>query len=130
MTKAKKKEKAPSRNKAADKPVVKSAVEAASHKKAEIKITAAEGRLMLTWVGKRPLSHVTAFPARHVETFSPSHSELRTPHSGPTGPALIPKAASCSTATTKEVLAHLLANSFGGKVRNLELHVQLLTVSE
>jgi len=26
---------------------------------------------MLTWVGKRPLSHVTAFPAQHEETFDP-----------------------------------------------------------
>lgn len=40
--------------------------------KKTIKITAAKGRPMLTWVGKRPLAHVTAFPAQHVETFSPS----------------------------------------------------------
>ncbi len=40
-------------------------------KKTEVKITAAKGRPMLTWVGKRPLSHVTAFPAQHIETFSP-----------------------------------------------------------
>ena len=44
----------------------------------KIEIKPAKGRPMLTWVGKRPLSHVTAFPAQHVETFSPSHSELRT----------------------------------------------------
>lgn len=36
-------------------------------KKTEVKITAAKGRPMLTWVGKRPLSHVVAFPAQHVE---------------------------------------------------------------
>jgi hypothetical protein len=24
---------------------------------------------MLTWVGKRPQSHITAFPVQHVETF-------------------------------------------------------------
>ena len=40
-------------------------------KKAEVKITPAKGRPMLTWVGKRPLSHVTAFPAQHEETFDP-----------------------------------------------------------
>ncbi|MGD9519188.1 MAG: site-specific DNA-methyltransferase, partial [Armatimonadota bacterium] len=36
-----------------------------------IKITPAKGRPMLTWVGKRPLSQVTAFPAQHVETYDP-----------------------------------------------------------
>lgn len=36
---------------------------------AAVKISAAKGRPMLTWVGKRPLAHVTAFPAQHVETF-------------------------------------------------------------
>ena len=33
----------------------------------QVKITAAKGRPMLTWVGKRPLAHVTAFPAQRVE---------------------------------------------------------------
>ena len=27
---------------------------------------------MLTWVGKRPLRHVTAFPAQLVEVFAPA----------------------------------------------------------
>jgi adenine-specific DNA-methyltransferase len=34
---------------------------------AQVKITAAKGRPMLTWVGKRPLARVTAFPAQLVE---------------------------------------------------------------
>ena len=38
--------------------------------KKSVKITAAKGRPMLTWVGKRPLAHVTAFPAQHIETFA------------------------------------------------------------
>jgi len=33
----------------------------------QVKITAAKGRPMLTWVGKRPLAQVTAFPAQLVE---------------------------------------------------------------
>ena len=45
------------------------APEPAATKRTEVKITPAKGRPMLTWVGKRPLSHVTAFPARHKETF-------------------------------------------------------------
>jgi hypothetical protein len=36
-----------------------------------IQISAAKGRPMLVWVGKRPLRHVTAFPAQHIESFKP-----------------------------------------------------------
>jgi len=42
-----------------------------------IKITPAKGRPMLTWVGKRPLSQVTAFPAQHIETFDPGGDAAR-----------------------------------------------------
>jgi hypothetical protein len=42
----------------------------------KIEIKPAKGRPMLTWVGKRPLSYVTAFPAQHIETFDPSQSPL------------------------------------------------------
>src|SRR2546422_11455026 len=37
--------------------------------KEQVKITKAKGRPMLSWVGKRPLTAVTAFPAQHVESF-------------------------------------------------------------
>ncbi len=40
---------------------------------AQVGISQAKGRPMLTWVGKRPLSHVTAFPAQLVER----HDALR-----------------------------------------------------
>ncbi|HUT60793.1 MAG TPA: DNA methyltransferase, partial [Phycisphaerae bacterium] len=40
---------------------------AAAQTKVDVKITAAKGRPMLTWVGKRPLSHVSAFPGQLVE---------------------------------------------------------------
>ena len=88
-------------------------------KKAEVKITAAKGRPMLTWVGKRPLSHVTAFPAQHVETFSPS------PLAGEGGregaiwkdwPSSYPKGGLLFHGDNKEVLAHLLANGLRSKV--------------
>ena len=42
-------------------------------KPAQVKITAAKGRPMLSWIGKRPLSHVTPFPAQLVER----HDALR-----------------------------------------------------
>ena len=111
MSKAKKKEKTPKAS--------KQAVETAPLKKAEIKITAAKGRPMLTWVGKRPLSRVTAFPAQHVESFSPS------PLVGEGGgegaiwkdwPSAYPKGGLLFHGDNKEVLAHLLANGFRGKV--------------
>jgi len=35
-----------------------------------VEIKPAKGRPMLTWVGKRPLRHVTAFPAQHVESYA------------------------------------------------------------
>ncbi|MGA2032800.1 MAG: site-specific DNA-methyltransferase, partial [Thermoguttaceae bacterium] len=46
---------------------------AAPPKPTKVNIAAAKGRPMLTWVGKRPLSHVTAFPAQLVER----HDALR-----------------------------------------------------
>ena len=91
-----------------------------NEKNAGVKITAAKGRPMLTWVGKRPLSRVTAFPAQHVETFDPVG---RAPSpAGPAGdgwrdwPAAYPKGGLLFHGDNKEVLAHLLANGFRGKV--------------
>lgn len=71
--------------------------------RAEVRITAAKGRPMLTWVGKRPLRHVTAFPAQLVERFSADGSEAEA------GGRLY-------HGDNKEVLAHLLANGYRGKV--------------
>ena len=42
-------------------------------KSTKVDVSAAKGRPMLTWVGKRPLSYVTAFPAQLVER----HDALR-----------------------------------------------------
>jgi adenine-specific DNA-methyltransferase len=70
----------------------------------EVKITAAKGRPMLTWVGKRPLRQVTAFPAQRVEVFDPAGDAKRR-----SGGLLY-------HGDNKEVLAHLLANGFRGKV--------------
>lgn len=70
---------------------------------AEVRISRAKGRPMLTWVGKRPLERVTAFPAQLVETFNPTGE----------------KGASQNLlfhGDNKEVLAYLLANGFRGKI--------------
>jgi DNA modification methylase len=87
-------------------------------KKIEVKITAAKGRPMLTWVGKRPLSHVTAFPAQHIETFDPAGSLSKPANleAWKDWPNSYPKGGLLFHGDNKEVLAHLLANGFRGKV--------------
>jgi len=88
-------------------------------KKTEVKITAAKGRPMLVWVGKRPLARVTAFPAQHVETFDPSGALGRKPVDAEhwtDWPAAYLKGGLLFHGDNKEVLAHLLANGFRGKV--------------
>lgn len=72
---------------------------------------------MLTWVGKRPLRHVVAFPAQHVETFDPGGDAAR--RGGDLWrdwPAAYPRGGLLFHGDNKEVLAHLLANGFRGKV--------------
>jgi adenine specific DNA methylase Mod len=108
--------------------------------KKEIKISAAKGRPMLSWVGKRPLRHVTAFPAQHMETFAPVENVGAAPCSRPSftnngnnaggahmgealqelwkgWPAAYPHGGLLFHGDNKEVLAHLLANGFRGKVK-------------
>lgn len=87
--------------------------------KKEITITAAKGRPMLTWVGKKPLRQVTAFPAQHIETFAPSQSETSDPTSAiwKDWPSTYPKGGLLFHGDNKEVLAHLLANGFRGSVK-------------
>jgi DNA modification methylase len=83
----------------------------------EVKITAAKGRPMLTWVGKRPLRHVVAFPAQHVETFDPgSDAAHRAGDLWRDWPAVYPRGGLLFHGDNKEVLAHLLANGFRGKI--------------
>ncbi len=72
---------------------------------------------MLTWVGKRPLTRVTAFPAQQVESFAPAAK--RAPDDGDgwrDWPAAYPRGGLLIHGDNKEVLAHLLANGFRGKV--------------
>ncbi len=68
-----------------------------------VKIQAAKGRPMLTWVGKRPLRRVTAFPAQKIETYNPT---------GETNPGGL-----LLHGDNKEVLAWLLSNDYRGKVK-------------
>ena len=77
-------------------------------KPTEVKLSAAKGRPMLHWVGKKPLSRVTAFPAQLAETFDPS-GELQTANGEQ-------RTGNLYYGDNKEVLAHLLANGYRGKV--------------
>jgi len=91
-----------------------------------VRITPAKGRPMLTWVGKRPLSQVTAFPAQHIETFDPRGGGATPPSPAGRGaggevwadwPDKYPRGGLLFHGDNKEVLAHLLANGFRGKVK-------------
>lgn len=77
-------------------------------KPTEVKLSATKGRPMLQWVGKKPLSRVTAFPAQLAETFDPS-GELATAYGEL-------KTGNLYYGDNKEVLAHLLASGYRGKV--------------
>jgi len=79
-------------------------------KEATVKVAAAKGRPMLSWVGKRPLGLVTAFPAQAVERFDPQHVLGAEQPEAYTGGGLL------FHGDNKEVLAHLLASGFRGKV--------------
>ena len=113
MRKAAAKKRAPTKRKSAPK---QSPARAAS---TEVKITAAKGRPMLTWVGKAPLRQVTAFPAQHIERFDPTGSLARKPAAPDlwqNWPATYPKGGLLFHGDNKDVLAHLLASGFRGKV--------------
>lgn len=72
--------------------------------KQQISIAAAKGRPLLTWVGKRPLRQISVFPAQQVEVYDP------------TGEAGKSEGGLLFHGDNKEVLAHLLANGYRGKV--------------
>lgn len=85
--------------------------------RSEVPIARAKGRPMLTWVGKRPLDRVTAFPAQLVERFEPTGAEAAAKKGEwRDWPAKYPKGGLLFHGDNKEVLAHLLANGFRGKV--------------
>lgn len=79
-------------------------------KEAAVKVSAAKGRPMLSWVGKRPLGLVTAFPAQAVERVDPQHVLGTEQSEAYAGGGLL------FHGDNKEVLAHLLATGFRGKV--------------
>lgn len=90
-----------------------------SNKTKQVKITPAKGRPMLSWIGKRPLRAIPAMPAQHVETFDPAESIIKREKSNTWGdwPAGYHQGGLLFHGDNKEVLAHLLANGFRGKIK-------------
>lgn len=88
--------------------------------KAPVTITAAKGRPMLTWVGKRPLRSVTPFPAQQVENLAISDSDnviTQNQEIWKDWPLHYAPGGLLFHGDNKEVLAHLLAEGFRGKVQ-------------
>lgn len=81
----------------------------------EVRVSAAKGRPMLAWVGKRPLSHVKSFPAQLVESFG-SVSTTGVGEWWSDWPTQYPPGGLLFHGDNKEVLGHLLANGLRGKV--------------
>jgi adenine-specific DNA-methyltransferase len=84
-----------------------------------VAIAKAKGRPMLTWVGKRPLARVTAYPAQAIERFDADPDEALPLADTDWGgwPADLPRGGLLYHGDNKDVLAHLLANGFRGKVK-------------
>lgn len=82
----------------------------------DVNIRKAKGRPMLTWVGKKPLTRVRAYPAQHVERFEAQG----TPNSDTDWsdwPDDYERGGLLFHGDNKDVLAHLLANGFRGKIK-------------
>jgi DNA modification methylase len=89
-------------------------------KPTDVTVGRAKGRPMLSWVGKKPLGRVTAFPAQHIERFSADDAAHPLPPSSADWskwPKDLPQGGLLYHGDNKEVLAHLLANGFRGKVQ-------------
>jgi DNA modification methylase len=92
----------------------------ANKKPTEVTIGRAKGRPMLSWVGKKPLSRVSAFPAQLIERFSAedaSHPLSPSSVDWSKWPKDLPQGGLLYHGDNKEVLAHLLANGFRGQVK-------------
>jgi adenine-specific DNA-methyltransferase len=82
-----------------------------------VEIKPAKGRPMLSWVGKKPLRDVIAYPAQLVEIFAPEHAPKIDKNLWKDWTEKFPKGGLLFHGDNKDVLAHLLANGFRGKVK-------------
>ena len=74
---------------------------------------------MLTWVGKKPLARVRAYPAQAIERFDATSGQPAALHAADWSdwPHDLPQGGLLYHGDNKDVLAHLLANGFRGKVK-------------
>lgn len=88
-------------------------------KSKDLTVAKAKGRPMLTWVGKKPLSRVRAYPAQALERFDATagKSVPLQEANWSDWPKDLPKGGLLYHGDNKDVLAHLLANGFRGKVK-------------
>jgi adenine-specific DNA-methyltransferase len=91
-----------------------------SGKEKQVKGGNAKGRPMLTWVGKKPLTSVRAWPEQHIESFSvepPVQDGGDGQEHWADWPNKFPRGGLLFHGDNKDVLAHLLANGFRGKIK-------------
>ena len=83
-----------------------------------VPIAKAKGRPMLSWIGKRPLREVRAFPSQLVERFAPDARDgvVAADVDWSEWPERFDRGGLLFHGDNKEVLAHLLATGFRGKV--------------
>lgn len=83
-----------------------------------VQVAKAKGRPMLSWVGKRPLREVRAFPSQLVERFAPEVRDgaVAADVDWSEWPDRFDRGGLLFHGDNKEVLAHLLASGFRGKV--------------
>jgi len=85
----------------------------------DVTVAKAKGRPMLTWVGKKPLARVRAYPAQAIERFDAPAGKSMPLHEATwtDWPKDLPQGGLLYHGDNKDVLAHLLANGFRGKVK-------------
>lgn len=85
----------------------------------DVTVAKAKGRPMLTWVGKKPLARVKAYPAQAVERFDAGGGKPLPLQAVDWSdwPKDLPHGGLLYHGDNKDVLAHLLANGFRGKVK-------------
>ena len=85
----------------------------------DVSVAKAKGRPMLTWVGKKPLARVRAYPAQAIEKFDAAAggSKPSMAVDWSDWPKDLPQGGLLYHGDNKDVLAHLLANGFRGKVK-------------
>jgi DNA modification methylase len=88
-------------------------------KSKDVTVAKAKGRPMLTWVGKKPLARVKAYPAQAIERFDATAGSTVPLHKADWSdwPKDLPQGGLLYHGDNKDVLAHLLANGFRGKVK-------------